>query len=89
MNIKNKTRKVFVIEKYLRKILGEIDFIPRKQDRIIFGNIIEGVENEYVVNNIVLNKLLNGNEVVFVLVENNEPYYADILSDVFALEGRE
>lgn len=68
---------IFVIDKELKKNVGIIDFIPRKEDRIILNNKYGNVE--YKVQCIVCYPKENA---ILVFVNAVENYYEKIINEI-------
>ena len=68
---------IFVIDKNTKENLGIIDFIPRKDDRIILNKTWKNLE--YKVECVVYEPK---EHAVFVFVNIVEPEYSAMLSDI-------
>ena len=68
---------IFVIDKELKKNVGIIDFIPRKEDRIILNNKYGNVE--YKVQCVVYHPKENA---ILVFVNAVENYYEKIINEI-------
>lgn len=73
-NMKN----IFVIDKITKQNLGMLDFIPRKDDRIVL-KLSEWTKAECVVACVLYEPLENG---VLVFVDIAEPYYSKMISEI-------
>lgn len=69
---------IFVIDKLKKRNLGFLDFIPRKNDRIIM-KISEYTRIEVVVECVLYNPL---HQETFVFVNIVEPYYTTMLKEI-------
>ncbi len=68
---------IFVIDKAVKQNLGVIDFIPRREERIILNNGWR--EFECIVCCVVYEPREHG---ILVFVDVVEPYYSKMISDI-------
>lgn len=68
---------IFVVDKDTKEHIANIDFIPRKEERIIVNKNNSNIE--YKVKAVVYNVSING---TIVFVELVQPYYSNIIKDI-------
>lgn len=71
-------KNIFIIDKVTKRNLGTLDFIPRKEDRIVI-KLSKWTNAECIVCCVLHETLEN---VILIFVEIVEPYYSKMVSEI-------